>query len=862
MRTFFALLFAFMFCGVFAQENVQILDQISGRLPAGMEALPLEKVYVMTDKDVYTPGEIIWFNATAISRTGFDARNLGGEINVNLYDASGKFITGDRYKTGLPQTAGDLKVPEILPLGVYYLAAFSPLHLDPQEAFVKTIYIDQAYDSEPVVSLATPEKIYAAGTKAAISLKVAGHDGSSVDRFSFDYALDHKGKTIASGKLRSDKGSALIEADLPALTGNEPVILTLSHPKNLWMYKYALKTDADSVKVTFYPEGGNVVAGAVAKMGFYATHQGGNAVDLEADILDSDGAVVSKASTLVKGFGVFPFRMEPGKSYSMVITSDYGKGQTFTLPGQTSDKIALAVAQTDQEAVYIDLFAPDDTPRQVALAVTEKFNMVWAASFQLTRSARVKIPVADFDPGIQMITAFDPSGKVLASRLIYTPVKNQLSVAVDPVVENQQVRITVSTTNGANAPVPASLALTISDETRFASPDQTMQTSLMFNGELKNHVPDMAKLLNNQANLNMAIDYILIANELKRFNWDEILQGSVGADPDAFLAMKGIRGKVTTKRGDPVGGASLTMMNSRDMQMYTAVADEQGNFLFPAVNPVHISDFNINVTDSRGRSGFDISLEPSMAERIGERVARMNCIQPAGLGMRGQSPGYFEKNKDVFTKAPSNVRPYQPGPARVKSDSYKTLLQTATSLMEVIKAIKPYSLSSGQIVFPGTINSINNQSGALIVLDGQKMGTQADILNTINPQDVETINISLDPMDIQKYTGFNNVGVIEIVTKKGVETLGANVPGPVQEVLYQDGFRIPRVFLSTTSLQGKSGKDMRTTLLWNPDLQTDRSGKITFSVPVSQIRSGFKVYVEGNDADWNMGGNSASFVLP
>ena len=293
MRTFFALLFAFMFCGVFAQENVQILDQISGRLPAGMEALPLEKVYVMTDKDVYTPGEIIWFNATAISRTGFDARNLGGEINVNLYDASGKFITGDRYKTGLPQTAGDLKVPEILPLGVYYLAAFSPLHLDPQEAFVKTIYIDQAYDSEPVVSLATPEKIYAAGTKAAISLKVAGHDGSSVDRFSFDYALDHKGKTIASGKLRSDKGSALIEADLPALTGNEPVILTLSHPKNLWMYKYALKTDADSVKVTFYPEGGNVVAGAVAKMGFYATHQGGNAVDLEADILDSDGAVVS-----------------------------------------------------------------------------------------------------------------------------------------------------------------------------------------------------------------------------------------------------------------------------------------------------------------------------------------------------------------------------------------------------------------------------------------------------------------------------------------------------------------------------------------------------------------------------------------
>lgn len=862
MRTFFILLFAFAFQAALAQDSGQILDQISEKLPAGLNALPLEKVYLQTDKDVYTPGEIIWFNATAISRSGFEARNIGGEVNVNLYNATGKFITGDRYKAGQPQTAGDLKLPDILPLGVYYLAAFSPLHLDPQEAFVKTIYIDQAYDSEPVVSLAAPGRIYPAGKKAGIELKITGYDGAPVDRFSFDYTLAHKGATVASGKLRSARGSALIEADLPAVTGNEPVILTLSHPKNLWSTKYPLRTDADSVEVTFYPEGGNVVAGAVVKMGFYATHQGGNAVNLEADILDSEGTVVSKASTLVTGFGVFPFRMEPGKSYRMVITSEYGKGQTFSLPEQTRDKIAMSVAQTDQEAVYIDLFAPDDNPRQVALAVTEKFNMVWAASFQLTQSARVKIPVADFDPGIQMISAFDPSGKLLASRLIYTPEKNPLKITVDPVVENQQVRITVTTMNGANAPVPASLALTISDETRFAAPDQTLQTTLMFNSELKNQVPDMARLLNNQANLNMAIDYVLIANELKRFSWEEILQGSSGSDPDAFLSMKGIRGKVTTKRGEPVGGASLTMMNSRDMQMYTAVADEQGNFLFPAVNPVHISDFNINVTDSRGRSGFDISLEPSLAERIGERVARMNHIQPAGLGMRGQSPGYFEKNRDVFTKAPSNVRPYQPAPQRVKSDSYKTLLQTATSLMEVIKAIKPYSLSSGQIVFPGTINSINNQSGALIVLDGQKMGTQADILNTINPQDVETINISLDPMDIQKYTGFNNVGVIEIVTRKGVETLGADAPGPLQEVLYQDGFRIPRVFLSTESLQGKSGKDMRTTLFWNPELRTDRSGKGTFSVPVSQIRSGFKIFVEGYDADWNMGGNSASFVLP
>ena len=152
---------------------------------------------------------------------------------------------------------------------------------------------------------------------------------------------------------------------------------------------------------------------------------------------------------------------------------------------------------------------------------------------------------------------------------------------------------------------------------------------------------------------------------------------------------------------------------------------------------------------------------------------------------------------------------------------------------------------NGQIVFSGMINSINFQSGALIVIDGVKMGTAIDVLNNIATYDVEEIKISTDPMDIQKYTGLNNVGIIEIVTKRGEKLIPSAGPITKKEELYKDGLRIPRNFLTSDALTGQPGKDIRTTLYWNPDMEIGASGTTTFSVPLSEIRSDFVISAEG-----------------
>ncbi|HNX79081.1 MAG TPA: hypothetical protein PKJ24_04330, partial [Prolixibacteraceae bacterium] len=113
------------------------------------------------------------------------------------------------------------------------------------------------------------------------------------------------------------------------------------------------------------------------------------------------------------------------------------------------------------------------------------------------------------------------------------------------------------------------------------------------------------------------------------------------------------------------------------------------------------------------------------------------------------------------------------------------------------------------------------------------------------PYDVDEIKISTDPMDIQKYTGLNNVGVIEIVTKRGTMVAPSTANQVPKEELYKDGLRIPRNFLTADALAGQSGQDFRTTIYWNPDLDTGNAGSVTFSVPLSEIKSGFVVTAEG-----------------
>lgn len=846
MKTIYALIFTFFFLGIQAQENPDITGRINQALSDYLETFLPEKVFVQTDKDIYVPSEIIWFSAQVMSRSGHKPVNLSPELTVSIYNASGVFITGDKYLAGDGQVNADIRLPDFLTSGRYYLVAYTPLQMNSEDIFIRPFYVEQNYEQDARVLLEDPEKVYVAGSDVQVILNVFQANGQPADRYSFGYQVVHAGKTLGEGRARSEGGKAVIQFRTPVETREDPVKIILSHARNLWTMTYDLKTSADKIKVQFYPEGGYALENIPTKMGYYATAHHSVPVSFEADIQDNTGLLVGKTSTYAPGYGLFPFRPEPGKSYRMIITSEYGKGQFFPIPVHHQEKMALSVSRTDNH-LNADLFFADNHSRQITVVVTEQFSLIWAASYDISKSARIQIPVEDFTQGVQQITFFDQKGDVLAKRLVNIRNNKDLNPEIKAIISGDQMQLSINTQGWESAPLKLSVA--VSDKARISSNRPGIDHYMNLDAELKNPAGHILNLSENEANLTTAIDYMLIANDLKSFSWEIALNAEQYSGQQDFLVKKGATGWVTTRKGEPVSDVRVNLLNTKDMQMYTAISDANGKFTLPGLNPVDYSDYSITALDSRGRGTFNVVLDPSFSDQISLEIQKQDSRYAAFFPYRPFAPDYLSANPDLITKAPQIIRQEPPGAKKQRNESYKTLLQTSTSLAEVIKMMKPYTLQNGQIVFHGTQNSFYHQSGALIVLDGQKMGTSADVLNTIPPNDVESINISLDPMDIQKYTGFNSVGVIEIKTKKGNPTGegSARVIQAPAEQLYKNEFRIPRNFSNQANRLTDKGKDLRTTLLWDVVRVFESKGVLNFTVPLTDLNTEFLIELTGVD---------------
>jgi hypothetical protein len=216
-----------------------------------------------------------------------------------------------------------------------------------------------------------------------------------------------------------------------------------------------------------------------------------------------------------------------------------------------------------------------------------------------------------------------------------------------------------------------------------------------------------------------------------------------------------------------------------------------------------------------------------------EKDHYMALILSSKLRSPGKSYPVYEKNdlKEIMKKSKASVQKKQTG---YSSDQ---------NIFDIIRQIKPYQMVGGKIVLASSgINSINYQSGALIVIDGMPMGTDAQILNTIPVTDIERVNVSNNPVDIQRYTALNNVGIIEIFTKTG---------GEIQE---PSGNSVTENTINSKTFLGR-------TLYWSPGIQTDNSGRATFSFFNGDHSSGIIITVEGLTNSGLIGSNNIKYSV-
>lgn len=830
------------------------LPQISKQLSSYYSQFPREKVFLITDKQVYRPGETIWFSAIVRSENNQPATADSQDLFIKVLSITGEQQSQELFRLTNGFSSGDLLLPDDLKKGTYVLAAYTIANSSPDEISYTSILVDPLYSNQWVAKISFKDSISVAQQKNELYLELCNLSGEIEKNVPLKYQITNGNEVIVRDKIKTnDEGKATIPFTIPAKTNSEPFVCELTDNRDEWKHRVLLRSINDPLEIRFYPEGGSMISGTITKVGFTAFNKAGIPVDLEGQLKNQDGKIIAPIRTFTKGLGLFSVDNAPGQKYTLVVSSQSGLSQSFDLPAQQSKGMALAVVKSDPEFITANLIFADQQKHPVCLVMNQGGSVSWAADLEIDGSGRIKIPTENIPQGINQLLAFSKEGGLLGERLVFADKKQGLKIDITPdknVLKSGDFgNVKVRITDDSGQPIQAIASVTVADQSRLFFDRPEINFGFLSFQETETPFSLIRSAFKDRISNSALLDAYLIANRLKGFNWNEIRNFK----PESYQPPKataGISGIVTDKNGNRVDKAKVSLINSKTMQVHTTTTNTSGQFSFANMSASNVDDYTAKATDQDGKRELSVALNKNFDAKISEYIRKRSFVFEQERLLKLKNENYFADNEFLFQKAPKVLK------NNISYDNQRRMLETSTNLMDVIKSIKPYKIMNNQIVFIGTENSINYQGGALIVLDGQQMGTDISAISNISPMEVDHINVSTNPMDIQRYTGLNSVGVIEIFQKK------AKAPEAIAtketKRKYEGNYRVASTFETTPP---PLKRDNRTTLLWIPDQKVSAGGEFEFKITAGRVISDFLIEVQATGADGRSGSGKATITV-
>ncbi|MDP3505979.1 MAG: MG2 domain-containing protein [Myxococcales bacterium] len=228
----------------------------------------------------------------------------------------------------------------------------------------------------------------------------------------------------------------------------------------------------NSIDVSMYPEGGDLVAGLASRLYVEARTPAKKPADIAGVIVDSSGAEVAPFRTEHEGRGRARFTPKKGATYSLKVTEPAGINKLFPLPAIANDGAVITTA-TDvmpaKEPVKANIAWTGD--RIVSVVLRQRDVVLDTQTFDAGKQKGTELSLkAGSADGVLVITVSSKSGEPLAERLVFREPEKQLGIELkadrERYVPGAPVKLTVKTTLDGK-PASAVVGVTVSDESVF-----------------------------------------------------------------------------------------------------------------------------------------------------------------------------------------------------------------------------------------------------------------------------------------------------------------------------------------------------------------------------------------------------------
>lgn len=884
-------------------QSAKTIDVIQSKMDSARARLPIEKLYLHTDRSAYNVGDTLWFKVYLMNADYLTASKRSGLVYVELDDENGKSVKRTMVPMNFGLSWGNLSFDEMdVPEGNYVLRAYTNWMRNFEEdyIFTKKIIITASGEQSRLINANFTSRREGDRRKVEARLALSTLDKTPVRLKDIQVKVFDDRRTLANDKMTTGfDGSVGFNFTVPQSVKAKDLRLTATDiGKDVAPVSATLPIildDAENADLQFMPEGGALTACALTKVGFKVLSENGRGMEIKGKIVDSQGKEITRFSTLHKGMGSFEITPEKGQAYNAEIALSGGTVRKIQLPQVKNTGSSLRVEDMS-DSLRIVVFSAASAGVHYLIGQSRGVVCYVERAELLGGKLIRRIPKAAFPTGITRFTLLNAAQQPVNERIVFVNHHDDLQILFTTdkntykATDSIAVKISVKDKNGK--PVQGSFSASVIDNS-LTSPDSlgnNLASYLLFTSDLKGMVEDPGYYFKDGAPaVTTALDNLLLTQGWVGYKWDEVLHETQKA---AFAAepVFAVQGTVVNYGNKPVVGSPLVIISKNPSAILETTTDANGRFRFDDLLPVDTASYMIQAKNKRGKNaGIDIKID------------RFNAPEFAPL-KETFLPWYV--NADSILINTVNTTLARHDVADVANSDGRLLKEVQISGKRISRASNALGIGNPDLVLDdadlqkrdgrnlyqilqkdvegfGEFTAVTSVRGTGIIITNITLGINRTpvrfLIDGININMVYTrvaglrgyvdflINelsrikaADVTGVEVFKRMGF---GTVYITTRAGIGPYLEKIPGaevyrPMAVNTYKQFYR-PRYLVKSDAVK----YDLRTTIHWEPSIITDKDGNAQISFYAAGKPATYSLKIEGANMAGQVGATAGKIVV-
>ena len=837
--------------------------------------LPQDKFYLHTDKPYYSAGDSIRFAGFLLNAASLQDSSRTNYIYVELADRKDSVVVRQKIKRdSVGSFHGTMPLSSSLIPGEYYLRGYSRwmLNFDPSFIFSKNLHIDNAI--ERICSEITYEDNNDKSRYARVRFfsKDDGRPFSNIRVFC-SFAAPGEWNLFRGEKLHTDSAGC-IEVEIPeGLRTKKNGFLRVDFDDETYVYKHIfyLPAEDDRYAVSFFPEGGDLIAGVPSQVAFKAQASSGFSEEVRGYVVDAKGDSVAAFVTEHDGMGSFELLPQSGEQYRAYVVSAKGRQESFVLPAVKDTGAVLRVEQNHaQKRIYYSVQG-QGVPLEYCLV-----GHIRGIPILLERiTAENQVGFFSFFflmPGIMHLLLTTLSGRVLSERLVFIdPPQTEWSFHTDKPTYGlrDKIEVDISSRDTLNG----KYVISITDNSTINQTPETdnIVSSLLLTSDLVGYIDAPGYYFNTSGpERNRHLDLVMMTHGWRRH---QITDFNRESNPPVNLYMEQgqyISGKVTNFWGkkSKKGLLRISALKGIWEPFKDIQTDEEGNF-YCDMDYVDTVMFKIQGRSRGGYKTVNVKVDPDTFLY----AFNPNPYRQGSLAQK-QREEYQKTVKDRYDLVEGDAyinlkeveivanRLFRGKPLPIdRSDKYKVADETfilskpyAKTAFDLVRCLPGIVFVKGEFLYSKSLSSGKGEKEERqplfpIINDEVYYGDISALLKSIPRDNVDLIVVGELPEGVTNIAAMPEGDAIFVFLKK---------PQPIGykaslESFFKLGFTVDSEFYhpvyDTPEQRASSRPDTRTTLYWNPAVRPDAEGHIRFFFYAADAKPDYTLTMEGVDTD-------------